>query len=128
MGFKTGATARVWDVRSKSPKVTDLRVTTSAKNKQTDQWEDDFTGYVACIGACASKAAQLKKGDRIKVGDFDITYKYDKDKEKGYTNIRVFSFEPVSSDNNTATRTERAEPKPEDGEPREDFNGRRPPF
>lgn len=49
--------------------------------------------------ACAAKAAKLQKGARIKLGDVDVTTRYDAEKKETYTNYKVFSFEDPDADN-----------------------------
>ncbi len=94
MGFRTGAHAKVWDVKPKSDHITDLRISTSFKNKKTDQWEEDFSGFVTVFGtAAASSAAKLRKGDKIKLGDCDVTTKYVPERKTTYTNYKLFSFD-----------------------------------
>jgi hypothetical protein len=73
---------------------TKLRISTSRKNKQTGEYEQDFSGFVMCLGtAAAQKAAKLTEGSRIKIGDCDVTTKYDKEKKVTYTNFSIFSFD-----------------------------------
>lgn len=94
MGFKTGSFAKVWKIDPKSDRVTELRISTSKKNKDSGEYEQDFSGFVRCVGsACASKAASISEGSRIKLGDVDVTKRYDKEAQKEYTNFTVFSFE-----------------------------------
>lgn len=94
MGFRTGSYAKVWEVRPRSATMTELRVSVSRKNKESGEYEQDFGGYVRCVGqACASQAAALAEGDRIRFGDVDVTRRYDKEAQKEYTNFTVFSFE-----------------------------------
>ena len=63
MGFRTGAFAKVWEVTPMSDTSTKLRMSISRKNKKTDEYEQDFSGFVLAIGtAAASKAARLKEG------------------------------------------------------------------
>lgn len=94
MGFRTGSYAKVWKVEPKSDRVTDLRISVSKKNKESGEYEQDFGGYVRCVGAaCASKAASLSEGSRIRLGDVDVTRRFDKDAQKEYTNFTVFAFE-----------------------------------
>lgn len=107
MGFRTGAYAKVWEVKPFSDTSVKLRLSVSRKNKQTGEYEQDFSGYVNAVGtAAAKKAACLKEGDRIKLGDVDVTTKYDAEKKVTYTNFKMFSFEldgdsPASKSNNT---------------------------
>lgn len=120
MGFKTGAYAKIWQVTPRSETVTELRISTSRKNKDSGEYEQDFGGYVRCVGtACAAKAASLAEGDKIRIGDVEVTRRYDKEAQKEYTNFTVFSFEkddgsPPETQSNTQTR-KTAEPAGTDG-------------
>lgn len=94
MGFRTGAYCKVWKVDPVSDTATKLRVSISRKNKKTDAYEQEFSGFISVVGsAAAAKAAKLKDGDRIKLGDVDVTTFYSKEKEREYTTFKVFSFE-----------------------------------
>ncbi len=112
MGFRTGAYAKVWEVTPLSDTKTKLRISISRKNKQTNTYEQDFSGYVVCFGtAVANAAMKLGEGARIKLGDCDVSTRYDAEKKITYTNYKLFSFEAE----------EGGVPKPIDmGEP-EDF-------
>ena len=75
---------------------------------------------VSCLAigtAAASKAARLKEGDRIKLGDVDVSTKYDKDKKVTYTNFKMFSFE-TDGESSSSRPAPPDEPKPgvDDGE------------
>ncbi len=94
MGFRTGAYAKVWEVKPRSDTNVSLRISINRKNKQTGEYEQDFSGFVNAFGTTAAKkAASLKEGDRIKLGDVDVSTRYDKDKKVTYTNFSLFSFE-----------------------------------
>ena len=94
MGFRKGAYATVWEVESVNDRVTKVRISTSRKNKQTDQYEDDFSGFVSFVGtATAAQARTLQKKARIRLGDVDVTNRYDKEQHKSFTNFTAFSFE-----------------------------------
>lgn len=110
MGFRTGAYAKIWEVKPFSDTSVKLRLSVSRKNKQTGEYEQDFSGYVNAVGtAAAKKAACLKEGDRIKIGDVDVTTKYDAEKKVTYTNFKMFSFE---LDGDTASPKTNTEPQP----------------
>lgn len=111
MGFRTGAFAKIWEVKPFSDTSVRLRLSVSRKNKQTGEYEQDFSGFVDAVGtAAAKKAASLKEGDRIKIGDVDVTTKYNSDKKITYTNYKMFSFE---MDNDAApAKSDNAEPQP----------------
>lgn len=95
---------------------TKLRMSVSRKNKQTGEYEQDFSGFVLAIGtAAAGKALGLKEGSRIKIGDCDVTTKYDPQKKITYTNYKMFSF---STDEDDAAPPDHTDPQPavDDGE------------
>lgn len=104
MGFRTGNYARVWSVERKSPTLTKLRISISRKST-TGGYEDDFSGFVSVIGsAAAANAEKLKSGDRIRLGDVDVTNVYDKEKQREFITFKVFSFEMVDSSNSSNSR------------------------
>ena len=112
MGFRKDAYASVWRVESISPTLTKAQLSISRKNKD-GEYETDFGAYVAFIGtAAAAKAARLNDKDRIKLGDVDVSTKYDKEKKIMYTNFKVFSFE-TEDEFNGAKATPKAEEKNE---------------
>ncbi len=111
MGFRTGAYAQVWAVTPMSDTSTKVRLSVSRKNKQTGEYEQDFSGFVLCIGTAAARnAAKLKEGARIKLGDCDVTTKYDAQKKVTYTNFKLFSFE--DADGNSSTESDKTDPQP----------------
>ena len=97
MGFRTGAFAKVWEVTPMSDTSTKVRMSISRKNKQSGEYEQDFSGFVLAIGtAAAKKAAGLKEGNRIKLGDVDVTTKYDKEKKITLLQIPTSKCSPSS--------------------------------
>ena len=95
---------------------TKLRMSVSRKNKQSGEYEQDFSGFVLAIGtAAAKKAACLKEGDKIKLGDVDVSTKYDKEKKITYTNFKMFSFE-VDGDSDSSGDTTDPQPSVDEGE------------
>lgn len=119
MGFRSGAFAKVWEVKPLSDSRTDLRVSVSRKNKETGEYEQDFSGFVEAIGsAAARKAAGLKKGDRIKLGDVDVSTRYVKEKDTTYTNFKLFSFDKEGESDPGQSRTP-VTPPVDEGEPDE---------
>lgn len=94
MGFRKDAYCTVWEVTPKSDSLTQGRISISRKRKDTGEYETDFQGFVSFVGtAAANKALSLKEKDRIKLGDVDVTNKYDKEKNMTYTNYKIFGFE-----------------------------------
>ena len=102
MGFKNNAYATVWSVEPMSDVLTKARISISRKNKQTGNYEDDFSAFVAFIGTTAAKnAAALKERDRIKLGEVECRTYYDKEKKITYHNFNVYSFEKADESNPT---------------------------
>lgn len=98
MGFHQEGLATVWTVEKKSDTMTSVRVSTSRKNTKTNQYEQDFSGYVAFVGKeNAANALRLHEKDRIKLGKVDVSTKYDKEKKKEFINYVCFGFELVSN-------------------------------
>lgn len=121
MGFRNGAFATIWEVEPVYDTSTKCRISISRKNKETSEYETDFSGFVMFIGtAAAKKAACLKAKDRIKLGNVEVTTKYDKEKNKTYTNFKCFSFEDANGNNPTETsadaNVEKAQSAVDDGE------------
>ena len=121
MGFRTGAYAKVWEVAPMSDTSTKIRISVSRMNKKTDEWEQDFSGFVLCIGTAAARnAAKLNAGARIKIGDCDVTTKYDAQKKVTYTNFKMFSFE--DADGNSSSEPDNTAPQPQVDEGEVDEN------
>lgn len=83
----------MWSVEQGKGNFTNVRLSISRKNKDTDQYEDEFSGFCMFIGEARAKAERLKERDRIKLGDVDVTRRYDKERQKEYYTFKVFSFE-----------------------------------
>lgn len=114
MGFRNGATAKVWDVYPVSDTMTKLKLSVNRKNKQTNEYEKEWDGFAVVVGtAAARQAAKLSRGDSIKLGDVDVTRRYSKEEEKEYINWKIFSFtlaEAPSRDPRQNTEQEAALP------------------
>lgn len=94
MGFRKDSYATVWEVTPKTNGITQLRISISRKDRETGEYETDFSGFVSVIGTGeAQKAAKLKERDRIKLGDVDVSTFYSKEKQVTYYNFKVFNFE-----------------------------------
>ena len=129
MGFHTGSHAPVWEIRPQSDNRTLVRLSTSRKNKSTDQYEQDFSGFVSFVGtANASKAAKLQERDWIVLGDTDVQSRFDKEQNREFVYYTCFGFEIQENNrrNNGGGRVgfEPASNEPAGNEPR----GGRTPF
>ena len=106
MGFRKEAFATIWSVESTSDTLTKARISISRKKKQTGEYDTDFSGFVSFVGtAAAKKAAGLKEKDRIRLGDVDVTNKYDKERNTTFTNFKIFSFEMADASQNQQSQT-----------------------
>ena len=128
MGFRVGSYAKVWEVKpsEKGFASTSLRISISRKDKKTDQFVDDFSGFVTCYGTAHEKAATLVSGSKIKLLAVDVTKTYNKETQISYTNFKVFDWEPAEPYTNSGnggadyeggTGEPAGEAKPEGGYP-----------
>lgn len=113
MGFRQDARfVKVWEVENKG-NYHIVSLSTSKKNKETNEYETDFSNkFVRFIGTAHTLAADLKKGDTIKLGSCEVTNKYDKEKNTTYTNYLVYSFEKEGDNSNSNNQSK---PKSDDG-------------
>lgn len=96
MGFKMGATAKVFQVdTSKADRnIVKLKISISDYDKKTKGYVNSFSDYVSVIGAVgASKAARLKEGDVITLTQVDFTRRYDTRTGNTYYNGIIWDFE-----------------------------------
>lgn len=127
MGFRQGAYATIWEVKPISDTLTKGRISISRKNKQTNEYETDFSGFVSFAGtAAANKAIRLKEKEHIRLKDVDVSTKYVREKNVTYTNFTIFSFETqdeINNDDGGHSRSEFFEPQPsvDDGEVGDDL-------
>ena len=92
MGFRPQNFATVWSVEERNGLIK-VRLSTSRKNKDTGEYEQDFAGFCNFVHHAKAKASKLRERDRIRLGDVDVTTKYDKELKKEYVNYTVFDFE-----------------------------------
>ena len=111
MGFRKDSYATAWEVKKGNGNYTDVRLSTSRKNKQTDAYETDFSGFVRFVGTAHQNAGNLKERDRIKIGDCEVTNSYNKEKNVTYTNYAVFSFENANCGNSGQAKPTQATTK-----------------
>ena len=124
MGFRQGGFMTVWSSEpSKTGGTTRVRLSSSRKNKKTEEYEQDFSGFCTFIGQAHDMAANLKEKDRIKILECDVGTTYDKDKKVEYVNYKVFKFEMADGSTPTAgtiTATPKKAAIAEEGELDED--------
>jgi len=104
MGFRTGSYAKVWRFEDKG-NYSVVEISTSKKNKTTDQYETDFASkFVRFIGQAHTDIQALQEGIKIKLGDVEVTNSYNKETKQGYTNFLVFSFEQAEYQDNAPSQ------------------------
>ena len=91
MGFARSKWAKCWQIEP-GERSTKVRISTSKKNKQTNEYEQDFSGFVTLAGTAHKEATNLKVGDTFQIGDCEVTSRYDKEKKKEYINFTIYSF------------------------------------
>ena len=118
MGFRTGAFATVWSVEEGKGKFSKVRLSISRKDRD-GQYVQDFSGFCDFIGAAHAKAGKLRERDRIKLGDTDVSSRYDKDQRREFTNFKVFDFE-YADGSGSSVSSGAAESNPSEGDVDED--------
>lgn len=117
MGFRTNSFATVWSVERVSDTFTKGRISISRKNKDTGNYEQDFSGFVSFIGtACAQRALGLKERDRIKLTSIDVTTQFNKEKHVTYTNFNIYAFETADGGSGNSSNAKPASPSAEQGD------------
>lgn len=91
MSFRQNAWAKCWSIEP-GERSTKVRISTSRKNKQTGEYEQDFSGFVTLAATAHQDAAQLSVGDTFQIGECEVTSRYDKEKQKNYTNFLIYSI------------------------------------
>ena len=121
MGFRQGAYAKVWEVKpNSSGRSTSVRLSISKKIGE-GQYEEDFSGYATFIATANTQAAKLKADDRIKLGDVDVSSRYDREKRERSFFFKVFSYEPTDGPQTTPRNTGNPLDAIEDGGLPDDF-------
>lgn len=60
MGFRKDAWASVWSVEEGRGNTMKVRISTSRKKKDTDEYEQDFSGFCTFIGNAKAKVPVLE--------------------------------------------------------------------
>lgn len=116
MGFRNGGIAKVWEVQPGKGNYTRVRMSTDRKNKQTGQYEQDWSGFANFVGTAHADASKLTARDRIKLGEVEVTSRYDKERKQEYINYTVFSFETMDSAGSKTAAPKEVESNPVEGD------------
>ena len=118
MGFRDGAYATVWEVTEQGNGFSRVRLSTSRKNKETGKYTTDFSGFVNLVATAHKDIRKILDAlsdydyCRIKIGGCDVSNRYDKEKEREYTNFTIFSFEMSDSSSSSENSKEDSSKKP----------------
>lgn len=93
--FSNNSFCKLWAVEDKG-KYSVVELSTSRKNKETDEYETDFSSkFVRFVGEAHNRVKKMEGTERIKLLNCGVTTsKYN---DKWYTNFLVFDFEKADS-------------------------------
>jgi len=123
LGFRINTYAKCWQIEPGKGNFTRVRMSVSRKNRDTGEYEQDFSGFVMMIGNAHAKSQRLKEGDRIKLLEVDVSNRYDKERNREYIDYKCFDFE--FADDSPAPRAQSQAP---DCNPVEGDVDEEPPF
>ena len=104
MGFGTGKFAHIWNVEDKG-KYHVAEMSTSRKNKDTEQYETDWANkFVRLVGVAHEQVRTLDISKNVKIKACEVSNKYDKEKNTTYTNYVIFEFEDLNNDINNSSK------------------------
>lgn len=121
MGFREGAFATVWEITNQGESFSKIRVSTSRKDKKTDEYITDFNGFVSLIGEANKKLGNIESvldSDgrcRIKLGACDVSNRYDKDAGREFVNYTLFDFEMADGGTTEAAEAPKEKKTPKGG-------------
>ena len=97
MGFGKNKWLKIWDVTKREENFTEVRVSSSRKNRD-GEYETDFSGFVRLVGDAHKAAKNIDDGDRIRIQACETTNSYNKEKGITYWNCTVFKFDDGEED------------------------------
>lgn len=119
--FANGSYAKVWEIRpSENGKTKTVRMSTSTKNQQTQEYEQDFGGFVRLVGK--ANKVDLKVGDKVKLISVGVTNKYVKERNTTYTNFTCFELEVQENTNYNQSQQPQNNTQPKQ-QPQQNNNG-----
>jgi len=95
-----------------------MSMTSSHKNKQTDEYVVDYRDNFAKFrGDAAKKALKLKNGDRIEITSGSVSCGYNKEAKKAWTATSIWDFDMAGGDKKKATPVDEGYDEDDDGLP-----------
>jgi hypothetical protein len=96
--------ATVWGIHEKKEKYATVNLSTSDK-QQDGSYINSKWPFPRFVGKAFEKIDQLEPKDRVKISG-KVSYIYDKENDKNYTNMVVFDFEFSDSAKKVNTKNE----------------------
>ena len=95
MGLRANCYAKIWKIEPQE-KYTKVQMSVSKKDKATGEWKTEWSGRANFVGQAHTEIAKCKEKDRIKIEEFEVTNKYDKEKGLESTHYSVFKISDAS--------------------------------
>lgn len=100
--FSNGSYAKIWQIKAINANYSDIRISTSKKDRETGEYKQDFGGFVRMVGKAHDLMSYLSEGDKFKIVRCGVENHYDKEKKVTYNNFVIFDAEaedaPASPD------------------------------
>ncbi len=103
--FSVGSYAKIWEIKEIKDKYSDIRISTSKKNKD-GEYVQDFGGFVRMVGQAHQEMEYLSEKDTFKIVRCGVENHYDKDKKVTYNNFVIFEVEKQESSKKEEADTE----------------------
>lgn len=116
MGFRNNCYATVWEVSKANPEKKQpnkIRISISRKEKDTNNYVQDFSGYVACYGDSVKLLDSLQPKDRVRLINTDVSSSYNKETKTTYYNFKVYDMEKASSSYNATVGDDAPQAQPQ---------------
>lgn len=91
--FSVGSYAKIWEIKAIKDNYSDIRISTSKKDKETGKYTQDFGGYVRMVGKAHAAMSYLAESDSFKIVRCGVENHYDKEKKVAYNNFVIFEVE-----------------------------------
>lgn len=105
--FSVNSYAKIWEIKNISDNYSDVRISTSKKDKDSGEYSQDFGDTVRLVGQAHEQMKYMSEGDKFKILRCGVTNKWDKEKKRMYVNYVIFEVEfedpaefPKASDEN----------------------------
>lgn len=91
--FSVGSYAKIWEIKAINDRYSEIRISTSKKDKETGEYSQDFGGYVRMVGQAHKAMDHLQEKDSFKIVRCGVENHYNKEKKITYNNFVIFEVE-----------------------------------